>query len=590
MPEPTEESYRLERKLELVIQTGLQLTKNIDLETIVQSATDAGLQLCGAQFGAFFYNVINAAGESYVLYTLSGVDREKFSQFPMPRNTAVFAPTFEGTGIVRSGDITKDPRYGHNSPFHGMPKGHLPVRSYLALPVKSQAGEVLGGLFYGHEEADVFERSSEDLVATVAAQAAVAIENSRLREELTKKIGDLHEIGVRQKEIGQQVGQLAAIVESSDDAIISKDLTGTITSWNKAATRVLGYSSEEMIGASILKLIPADLQADEKMIIRKIQSGERIDHFETVRLTKSGERLDVSLSVSPVRDETGTIVGAAKILRDISAKKRIEQSLLQAEKIAATGRMAATIAHEINNPLEAVVNLLYLMRPMVTNPDAKDYLDTVESELARVSHIAKQTLGYYRENTSATNTSLSELARNAIAIYEPRCTVANIRIEERIESSRKIMLRKGEIMQVISNLIANAIYAMPEGGTLSVSVKDTGEPEDSIVLAIEDNGVGISEDLLPRIFEAFFTTRTTFGTGIGLFVAKQFVEGHGGRVEVQSSTEPGRHGTKVSVVLPLRTAYSARSNESKPETDSRADLERKRAEGDTNRTRLAAMK
>ena len=263
-----------------------------------------------------------------------------------------------------------------------------------------------------------------------------------------------------------------------------------------------------------------------------------------MRLTKSGERLDVSLSVSPVRDETGTIVGAAKILRDISAKKRIEQSLLQAEKIAATGRMAATIAHEINNPLEAVVNLLYLMRPMVTNPDAKDYLDTVESELARVSHIAKQTLGYYRENTSATNTSLSELARNAIAIYEPRCTVANIRIEERIESSRKIMLRKGEIMQVISNLIANAIYAMPEGGTLSVSVKDTGEPEDSIVLAIEDNGVGISEDLLPRIFEAFFTTRTTFGTGIGLFVAKQFVEGHGGRVEVQSSTEPGRHGTK----------------------------------------------
>ena len=268
-----------ERKLELVIQTGLQLTKNIDLETIVQSATDAGLQLCGAQFGAFFYNVINAAGESYILYTLSGVDREKFSQFPMPRNTAVFAPTFEGTGIVRSGDITKDPRYGHNSPFHGMPKGHLPVRSYLALPVKSQAGEVLGGLFYGHEEADVFERSSEDLVATVAAQAAVAIENSRLREELTKKIGDLHEIGVRQKEIGQQVGQLAAIVESSDDAIISKDLTGTITSWNKAATRVLGYSSEEMIGASILKLIPEDLQADEKMIIRKIQSGERIDHL-----------------------------------------------------------------------------------------------------------------------------------------------------------------------------------------------------------------------------------------------------------------------------------------------------------------------
>ena len=152
---------KLERNLELVVQTGLLLAKDLDLHTLVQSATDAGLQLCGAQFGAFFYNVLNAAGESYLLYTLSGVDREKFSRFPMPRNTAVFAPTFEGTGVVRSGDITKDPRYGHNAPHHGMPQGHLPVRSYLAIPVKAQTGEVLGGLFYGHEDTDVFEHGTD---------------------------------------------------------------------------------------------------------------------------------------------------------------------------------------------------------------------------------------------------------------------------------------------------------------------------------------------------------------------------------------------------------------------------------------------
>ena len=140
MIDESDQSRKIQRNLELVVQTGLLLAKHLDLQTLVQATTDAGLQLCGAQFGAFFYNVIDAAGESYLLYTLSGVDREEFAQFPMPRNTAVFAPTFEGTGIVRSGDITKDPRYGHNAPHYGMPKGHLPVRSYLAVPVKTQVG------------------------------------------------------------------------------------------------------------------------------------------------------------------------------------------------------------------------------------------------------------------------------------------------------------------------------------------------------------------------------------------------------------------------------------------------------------------
>src|SRR6201996_8937361 len=130
------------RKLDILVQTGLRLTRSSDLQSIVQCATDSGLQLSGAQFGAFFYNVINTEGESYLLYTLSGVAREKFANFPMPRNTAVFAPTFNGEGIVRSDDITQDPRYGKNSPHFGKPKGHLPVRSYLAVPVQSQSGEV----------------------------------------------------------------------------------------------------------------------------------------------------------------------------------------------------------------------------------------------------------------------------------------------------------------------------------------------------------------------------------------------------------------------------------------------------------------
>src|SRR6202012_2529093 len=132
----------------------------------------------GAEFGAFFYNVINPSGESYMLYTLSGAPIEAFSKFPMPRNTEVFAPTFSGASIVRSDDITKDPRYGKNEPRRGMPEGHLPVRSYLAVPVVSRTGEVLGGLFFGHAEVGRFTEDAEELVRGVAGQAAVAIDNA----------------------------------------------------------------------------------------------------------------------------------------------------------------------------------------------------------------------------------------------------------------------------------------------------------------------------------------------------------------------------------------------------------------------------
>ena len=211
---------------------------------------------------------------------------------------------------------------------------------------------------------------------------------------------------------------------------MSKDLNGIITSWNDAATRVFGYSPEEMIGTSILKLIPEHLHSDEKTIIENIRAGRRIEHFETVRLAKDGSLVDVSLTISPIKDEKGRVIGASKILRDISGRRRMEQSLLQAEKIAATGRMAATIAHEINNPLEAVMNLLYLLREKITDDEGRRFLATAEEELGRVSHIAKQTLGYYRENAAATLASFSEIAEHALTIYEPRCAAAGITIRK----------------------------------------------------------------------------------------------------------------------------------------------------------------
>ncbi len=168
---------------EVLNRVGALLAADLDTQSLTQTVTDLATQLTGAQFGSLFHNVIDAQGESYMLYTLSGVPREKFANFPMPRNTRVFAPTFSGEGVVRSDDIRKDPRYGQNAPHHGMPKGHLPVRSYLAVPVVSRSGEVIGGLFFGHEETGVFTLQHEELVKGIAGQAAIALDNARLFAE-----------------------------------------------------------------------------------------------------------------------------------------------------------------------------------------------------------------------------------------------------------------------------------------------------------------------------------------------------------------------------------------------------------------------
>ncbi|MBV9108704.1 MAG: GAF domain-containing protein, partial [Gemmatimonadetes bacterium] len=172
--------------VETLHRIGTSLAAELELQKIVQTATDESTRLTGAQFGAFFYNVIDEAGESYTLYTLSGVPREAFSRFPMPRNTAVFGPTFHGEGVVRSDDITRDPRYGRNAPYRGMPEGHLPVRSYLAVPVLSRTGEVLGGLFFGHSATGVFTERSERVASGVAGWAGLAIDNARLHERETR--------------------------------------------------------------------------------------------------------------------------------------------------------------------------------------------------------------------------------------------------------------------------------------------------------------------------------------------------------------------------------------------------------------------
>ena len=349
--------------------------------------------------------------------------------------------------------------------------------------------------------------------------------------------------------------KLAAIVESSDDAIASKDLNGIVTSWNASAERMFGYAPEEIIGRSILMIIPPELHPDEQIILGKIRRGEKIDHFETVRITKSGKRLDVSLTVSPVKDEFGNVVGAAKIIRNITENKKIERALQTTEKLATAGRFAATVAHESNNPLEAVTNLVYLAKRDIANTaQAREYLELAGRELDRVAHIARQTLGFYRDTSSPTRVNPAAVLDELLLLYENKFESRNIRVVKQYRSNMEITALSGEVRQSFSNVISNAIDAMPGGGSLLIRVsrsRNWSKPAVSGVrVTIVDTGTGIEPQDRKQLFEPFFTTKTDVGTGLGLWITQGIVKKHGGRINVKSSIATGRRGTAFSILLP----------------------------------------
>jgi signal transduction histidine kinase len=203
---------------------GKAISGDLDIQSILQKVTDATTQLTNASFGAFFHNVINEQGESYKLYTLSGASKEAFEGFGMPRNTAVFHPTFTGEGIVRIDDITKDPRYGKNPPHYGMPKGHLPVASYLAVPVISKSGSVLGGLFFGHPEPARFSADHEQLISAIAAQTAVALDNAKLYEEIKLLNAKKDEfIGLASHELKTPVTSVSGYLQIIEQSFANED-------------------------------------------------------------------------------------------------------------------------------------------------------------------------------------------------------------------------------------------------------------------------------------------------------------------------------------------------------------------------------
>ena len=359
-----------------------------------------------------------------------------------------------------------------------------------------------------------------------------------------------------ERKADETLALLAAIVESSDDAILSNDLDGIITSWNKGAQQIFGYTPAEIIGHSLATIASENCQDDWAHCLEKIRRGERVDHYETLRRHKDGSDIVVSLTVSPIRDSSGTVIGASKVARDITGTRRAEQALRNADKLALAGRMAASIAHEINNPLEAITNLLFLLDHEALPEQARRYLILAQHELSRVSHIASQTLGFFRGAPGTAATPLVDIIDSAISLHIGRLATCNVVVEKDYQFSPSLFCNQGELRQVLVNLVANALDAMPNGGRLIARVRTAVDPATNasgVRVVIADTGTGMSLRTQRSIFEPFYTTKGATGTGLGLWVSSQIIARHKGRIRVRSSESPDSHGTVFSIFLPNLT-------------------------------------
>ncbi len=328
------------RLLETLNRTGAGVAAELDHEALIQMVTDAGVELTGAQFGAFFYNVVDGSNESYMLYTLSGVENSAFSDFPMPRNTKVFAPTFAGDGIIRSDDITSDPRYGRNAPYNGMPKGHLPVRSYLAVPVISRSGRVLGGLFFGHEDPARFSQHHEKLMDGLAGQAAIALDNAFLYQSAQREIEERRRaehtlLKIKSDlEVAQERVELALAAGAIVGTWIWHVPSDTVTTDDRFA-ETFGLDPERGRAGMPLAEVSASIHPEDagrvKTLIEQALREGGSYRAEYRARHSNGQYRWVEASGYCELDSAGQAVRFPGVLMDIEQRRRIESDLKRRE-------------------------------------------------------------------------------------------------------------------------------------------------------------------------------------------------------------------------------------------------------------------
>lgn len=556
---------RQKEKLNLMNALGASLSGQLDPGTLIQAVTDAGRELSGAAFGAFFYNQINEAGESYMLYTLSGAPREAFEHFGMPRNTEIFAPTFAGSCVVRIGDVLKDPRYGKLAPHYGMPKGHLPVRSYLAVPVISGGGEVIGGLFFGHPEPDMFTADSEELLLGIAAHAAVAIDNARLHTSLQEELKTQQ---ATQEALRESEAFSRNILDSTADCIKVMDTEGRILSMNSPGMKLFDVRDFEMVkGKRWVDLWPHEMRTVVENAVETARSGES-GRFQGPCTTAGGVLKWWDVIISPLRDADGVVNRLTATSRDMTGLRRAQEEMQAAHQEAERqsrikDEFLATLSHELRTPLQSILGWTQILR--AGDCDAGELaqaLEVIDRNAEAQTRIIEDLLdmnrilsGKIRLDVQRLN--LAEVVEEAVDSVKPAALARQIRLQSIIDPlARHVSGDPNRLRQIFWNLLTNAIKFTAPGGAVRITLERVNS---HLEVSVADTGEGIDPEFLPHVFERFrqgdaSTTRRHSGVGLGLAIVKHLVELHGGNVRAKSG---GRsQGSVFTVFLPLAPIQS----------------------------------
>ena len=421
-----------------------------------------------------------------------------------------------------------------------------------AIPIvmlSARAGEEAEseGLEAGADDYLVKPFTARELLARVSSHISM----QRLRQELTARERELR----TKAETAEQ--QYRAILESISEGFVFVDRDWRVRYVNQQVASIAAVDPALMLGRTLWEVAPG---LDTTTFGRAFREAMATGQIIRVNDFYPPSQRWISASAYPSPD------GLSLFGQDITETRVQQQKLLLSEKLAATGRLAATIAHEINNPLESVLNLIYLARTTRAEIETvRDYLATAEKELTRVSHIARHTLGFYRETSLPSDIDLPALFAEVLTVYESRLRASAIEVHRDFTIVPAIRGLRGEFHQVFSNLISNSIDAMREGGRLNLSIRPSPETlHPGVVVVIADTGCGIPEENISRLFEPFFTTKPSSGTGLGLWVVRQFVTSWGGKIQVQSDTATGRRGTTFTLSLPLVAANEKRPSNAQP--------------------------
>ena len=392
---------------------------------------------------------------------------------------------------------------------------------------------------------------------------------SRLHAVSSAYRSSLEILGRRAEEIFQSEQRLRTTLDSIGDGVVTCDASGRIQMMNPVAAEMTGWAQADAVGLPLEDVYHiADEHTREPLEtpVAKVMRLKTVVGLasNTALIRKDETQILIAHSGAPVRDQTGETVGVVLVFRDITMERRTQEALLANEKLAVAGRLAATIAHEIHNPLDSVSNLLYLMKNGVTEEEFKQFIDMAERELARVTQISRAMLGLYRESKAPVAVDLQQILKEILLLMEHRFLEIGVTVNSDIPRPIVVDAFPAELRQVFTNLITNAAEAADTGGEVRISasalpagINSAGHkmPPGALII-IADNGKGISDEVRPHLFQPFFTTKGERGTGLGLWVSRGIIHKHGGTIDLASDTGESAHGTVVSVFLAEKPAIN----------------------------------